>query len=123
MHSCEAFGSAVCASYPPFAEPRLWHAQRFLFLFSTRATRPMSSQSMALVSVACERSGAWNESVEDGDTPKNENSQERLTPSKRAPREQRFVSPPADVVTHVLACQFDCGPAVPRSRMINKGNA
>ena len=105
----------------PFAYPRRWHAQSVQCISGTRDTKPMSSQRMALVGVACERSATRNESVEDGDTPNNEDSQERLTPSKRTPREQR-VSPPADVVTHVMACEFDCGPAVPRSRMINKGN-
>ena len=83
----------------------------------------MSSQQMAWVGVACERSATWNESVEDGDTPNNEDSQDRVTPTKHTSREPRVVSPPADLAIHVLACEFDCGPAMPRNKIINKGNA
>ena len=101
----------------------VWHACRVVSLVGTRATSAMCSQQMALVSAAFERSGSWNECIEDADTPNNEDSLDRVTSGKRAPREQRAVMPAADGASHVLACEIAGGPPLPHSSMINQAIA
>ena len=83
----------------------------------------MCSQQMALVSVAVERSSTLNEGSDEGDTQSNEISLDRIAAGKRVARPERAVMQAADDGSHVVICDFDCGPPMPRTNMINKGNS
>ena len=83
----------------------------------------MCSQQMALVSVAIERSSTWNEGSAEGETQSNEMSLDRITAGKRVARPERPVMQAVDVGGNVMLCEFDCGPPMPRTSMINKRNA
>jgi len=84
----------------------------------------MASPQTPMLTLVNSKSGTFNDGSDCGDTPTKEDSSERGTGARGDTRTAQAQKPSASTdVDLVLTCEFDCGPPMPRSAMINKGNA